>query len=214
MAARTKRRFFQFKLRTLLVLVTLVSVGLAVFAITTYKDRQRQAIAEPVLARGGSITFDLDSTTATAVDLSGCTLTNDELEQILTRAQNIKHLDLSRTNVTDESLRQLWPTEDDTGTVRTRTSNLPNLKFLLLDDTNITDVGIRILARHTELRGLSLRDTAITDEAALDLAKMPALERISLPGGTLSDGALERLEKALPECHIVEWPPQQRDSNP
>ena len=59
-------------------------------------------------------------------------------------------------------------------------SGLPDLEFLYLDDTNITDAGLAELKNCSHLDGLSLGRTSISDEGLRHVAALPKLSGRSM----------------------------------
>lgn len=68
-------------------------------------------------------------------------------------------LDLDATEVTDEGASQV-------------AERLAGLEYITLSNTQVTDVGLRHLARLTSLRGLNLAHTAVTDDAVAELQRV------------------------------------------
>jgi len=114
----------------------------------------------------------------------------------------------------DEDLQKLEPV-------------IPALVALDLSGTSVTDAGVALLAKATDLRSLRLSETAITGAALDTIATLGSLESLNLYGtsidneGVLKLAALENLEKLylwrtqvdaagvlllqekLPDCEIV-----------
>ncbi len=130
------------------------------------------------------------------------------------RMPNIKDLNLSSTDVDGDGLRHLASLEklgkldlsdtavDDNGMVHV--AKLTRLNELSLYQTKVTDVGLRHLVGLKDIQVLDIRYTALSDKGMADLARMRSLRELRLYGCTgISDGAIERLRKALPACEVV-----------
>ena len=71
-----------------------------------------------------------------------------------------------------------------------------------LSGTQITDAGIKEMAKSQQLGTLFLTDTQITDAGLKDVAKLQKLERLSLFGTKVTEAGVAELKKALPNCEI------------
>ena len=69
---------------------------------------------------------------------------------------------------------------------------LPNLEQIQLSGSNITDDQLRVVSSARHLRGIGLDDTAITDEGLKHLEGLPMLETIQAEGTSITDEAIER----------------------
>ena len=78
----------------------------------------------------------------------------------------------------------------------------PQLAWLYLNKTNITDAGLKHLSGLTQLRRLHLANTAITDAGVKQLAGLENLETLNIYGTKVSTGVLETLAK-LPKLKKV-----------
>jgi hypothetical protein len=101
---------------------------------------------------------------------------------------------------------------DDTGTAHRRgrvgdallpmLTSFPWLRALSLQDAEVTDAGIRQLARLENLRSLNLRRTRITDEALSHLA-MTRLTWLDVRETMVTREGVEQLHRALKEAEIL-----------
>jgi hypothetical protein len=149
---RRKRRWYQFSLRTLLLLVVLAAIGLGLVASWAQRERSREMAVEKLEALGAEVRYE------------------EEEEQVIERwARNLFGLDhgvvvwvdLSASQVTDAGLEHL--------------KGLTNLGVLDLVATQVSDAGLEHLKGLTSLWGLDLSSTQVTDE---DVRKLEAV----LPG--------------------------------
>jgi len=150
MSEKSKRRWFQYSLRTLLVLVLVVSLPCSWLAVKIrQKEKERQAVEE-IENLGGIVFYDYQYqgteapgpawmrkllgddffSDVVSVDLVDCKVTDDGFQH-LEGSTNLWSLHLSGTQLTDEGLQHL--------------TGLTNLQYLLLADTQTTPEGIKKL---------------------------------------------------------------------
>ena len=121
---------------------------------------------------------------------SGPSLVEDkDVDQLSAVSNNISHLDLSRTQVTDQSL----------GFVK----KLKNLTWLGLRNTKVTDSGIKQLKDARFLRYLNLSGTEVSDRSIDTLAGLKDIEEIYLWNSKVSESGANSLRKALPNAKII-----------
>ncbi len=108
-----------------------------------------------------------------SIDLSG-TLLSDNRRMWLILNPRITELDVSDTQITDITLREIC-----------RQNTM--LKKLDMKGTGITDAGLEQLSQLTELTELGLSDTAITDEGLRHVKQLSRLKNLYL-GGTMVSG--------------------------
>ena len=102
---------------------------------------------------------------------------------------NVSHLDLSRTKVSDRGVGQL--------------RSFYNLTWLSLRDTSIGDAAIEGISRLPSLWYLNLVGTEITDKGLKKLAGMKTLREIYLWNTEVTDDGVTLLSNALPEAKII-----------
>ena len=124
------------------------------------------------------------------LDLSGAEVTDRGIA-LLPELRNLRSLRLNKSHVTSEGLGKL---------------NMPKLESLdLRGCRRFRDEDARVLQRFP-LRSLSL-GPYITDAAVEHLLALKQLDFLFLNQTHLSDGALERLEKAFPNASITQATP-------
>jgi Zn-dependent protease len=101
----------------------------------------------------------------------------------------VEHIDLSGTRVTNEGLRHLH--------------GLHGLTMLELEHTRVSDAGLAHLRPLTQLKVLSLSATRVTDAGLEHLVPLSRLEWLSLSHTRISDAGLEHL-KDLPRLRYVD----------
>ena len=102
---------------------------------------------------------------------------------------NISHLDLSRTSVTDNVLGEV--------------KKFNNLTWLNLKNTSVTDRGIQSLSKMPYLTYLNLVSSKITDNSINTLASLKTLEEVYLWNSDVSARGVSQLRKALPHAKIL-----------
>jgi len=133
---RTRRRWFQFRLRTLLVAVVVVSLPLSWFAVRMERARKQREAVEWVEANGGSVTYDYElkgvfssisdyaSERGMLADLLGDDYSQDvivvslrgaEIDRLSPRSgmPELKDLILFGTVVADDEIRRFHETHPD-----------------------------------------------------------------------------------------------------
>ncbi|MEZ0276678.1 MAG: c-type cytochrome domain-containing protein [Roseimicrobium sp.] len=102
---------------------------------------------------------------------------------------NIAHLDLARTAITDASLKTA--------------ASFPRLVRLDLRKTKVTDKGVQQLAECKNLNYLNLYGTEVTDAVIPALASLKTLRHVYLWETKITDAGLAKLKAALPEAEVV-----------
>jgi Leucine-rich repeat (LRR) protein len=203
---KRKRRWFQFSLRTLMMLTLLVGLGMAIWIVPIKKRAERQqAAVEAILKVGGVVYYDYQfdpltnfivksaepppqpawlwrllgrDTFANVVKADWCT---DAVMQHLTEMSQLRELDFDGTqNVTDTGLKCL--------------KGLSQLETLRLARTQITDIGLETLEEMSELRELGLSQTQITDAGVRHLKGLRQLKYLALDGTKVTDAGLIHLK--------------------
>jgi len=103
--------------------------------------------------------------------------------------ENVAHLDLARTGVTDEALKTV--------------ARMSRLTRLDLRRTRITDAGVAHLGALKNLVYLNLFGAEITDEALVTLASIKSLKNVCLFETRSTDGGVDKLKAALPGAEII-----------
>ena len=111
-----------------------------------------------------------------------------DLKELEPRHQHLAKLDLSRTQVTGESLAFL--------------ATFPRLTHLNLRDTKIDDANLDKLGALRHLRYLNLVGTEVSDAGLPKLAKCKSLRELYLWNSEVSPRAAEALGKQLPEAKL------------
>ncbi len=81
-------------------------------------------------------------------------------------------------------------------------AKLQRLETLQLSYTRVTDAGIKELAKSQQLGTLFLTDTQITDAGLKDVAKLQKLKMLRIRGTKVTKAGMTELKEALPNCKI------------
>jgi hypothetical protein len=225
-----KRRWAQFSLATLFVVVTVLCVALALVVVPA--ERQRRAVAA-IEAIGGSVEYvEPDETVSEAfpkrflrrwlppdyfdevcaVDFDG---TDADLAHLhgLTR---LRFVNLRGAQVTDAGLAHLpgltglerlyLDSTQVTGAGLVHLQGISRLHWLSLRGTRVTDTGLAHLEGLPGLQKLWLRGTQVTDVGLTHLQGLPGLRFVGLEGTQVTDAGLAQLRRARPKCQVYSGP--------
>lgn len=113
---------------------------------------------------------------------------DDAIGALSTIKNNISHLDLSRTSITDSVLGEV--------------KKFNNLTWLNLKNTSVTDRGVENLSKMPYLTYLNLVSSKVSDNSVATLSSLKSLEEIYLWNSEVTKNGIERLRKALPDTKI------------
>jgi hypothetical protein len=194
MLGRPKRPWFQFSLKAILGVMTLIGVGLGWLSYERNQVRQRKAAIAAMEEVGGRVDYDEakpfrsawlspllglpSSGEVVGVTVVGKDITDARMAH-LEEFTNLEYLFLDSNNVTDKGLVHL--------------RGLAKLKSLGLSQTEITDAGLVRIAGLTQLEDLTLDGTAITDAGMVHLAHLTNLKTLSLNFTSVTDKGLPHL---------------------
>jgi hypothetical protein len=82
-------------------------------------------------------------------------------------------------------------------------SEIPSLHVLRLYAGPVGDDGLRPVGRLTDLEVLIAQNVQMTDAGLDHLAGLKKLKRLEIQGNRVSDAAVARLKKVLPELEVV-----------
>ena len=180
-----RRRWLQFSLRTMLIVVTVFCIWMA---IATKQARDQRQAVEMILEVGGRVKYDHENDqsgppgpewlrrligdeyffSVTSVDLTGLDISDDSLAAVK-RFTDLGWLHLNNTQITDAGLVHL--------------KGLTNLQTLFLGNTQISDAGLEHLKGLTNIGLLYLRNSRVTEEG------------------------VKKIQRALPNCKIFRKAP-------
>ncbi len=181
---KPRRRWSQFSLRTLFVVVTVFCVWMG---ITAQRARNQRQAVEAILEAGGEIEFEHNS---------GWYSTSSPPPGP----------DWLRRLVGDDYFFSVifvrFSGEEFNNANLVAVGQLTDVRALHLVQTKITDAGLEHLKRLTKLERLFLVGTPITDAGLETLGKLPNLETLYLGGREITDEGVKRLQQVLPKCQI------------
>jgi len=224
-------KWFQFRLRTLVILVLLFSLLFGWVGKKVYEGRRQAAIVTEILKNGGRVIYKtefeqettswlqnnfgrkfrkhFDTVHAIWISPNGSEVINSSLAR-LTILTDLRILSVGG-NLTDRDLAflskftKLRGLELD-GTQITDAGlvylkKLESLTHLNLNKTNIGDAGLIQLKKHKQLRGLNLKGTGITNDGLVHLRGLKRLEALNLCNTRIADEGLIHLK----ELESLEW---------
>ena len=160
----------------------------------------------PATARSIAALPDLEN-----INLAGVVVGDDGFRE-LTRSRNLKKMSLRHANVTDVGACELGQLKGLTSLELSETpisdatlaviGKLRNLDSLMLRGTAVTDAGLIHLKKLPNLKNLLLDGSRITDEGILHLQMLSQLDFVAV-GSTVTAEGRARLEKSLPNCHVI-----------
>ena len=92
--------------------------------------------------------------------------------------------------------------QPDAGKRALEAKELQKLTNLNLVNTQITDAGLKQVAKMQQLDELDLNDTQITDAGLKEVAKLQKLETLWVSDTQVTEAGVAELKKALPSCKI------------
>jgi hypothetical protein len=195
-APRYKLRWYQYSLRTLMLVVLLVSIGMSYVAVTIQRQRRQGEAAKAIRQAGGVVGCSptwlgnlLRDYSLLDVDCAylGSSTTDAGLAN-LEELKGLQLLFLEDTQITDAGLAHLH--------------GLKNLLTLSLNGTKVTDAGLVHLEGLSELRSLFLRNTRMTDAGLEHLRGLLSLRSLELSGTNVTDEGVKTLCEALPNLEV------------
>jgi hypothetical protein len=196
-AKKHKLRWFQYSLRSLFILTTLVASACSWLATTFQNQRKQKAAAEAIEKAGGLVMSEPTWLGTLLRDDSLVRVTRVSFPKSATDAElvhlrglnQLRRLDLGFTKVTDAGLPHL--------------QGLSRLRELRLNDTKVTDAGLAILQGLSELQELQLDNTKVTDAGLANLQALSELERMGLYGTKVTNEGVKKFREASPKCLIT-----------
>jgi hypothetical protein len=167
---------FQFSIRSLLVLTATVALPCSWLAVEMRAARRQREAVAVIKNCGGSVEYDWEYHWSPSMAGPRC---RDWLHEY---GDDFFNDVVFVVGVSDDAQMEYL-------------KGLPNVEFLDLDDTQITDTGLRQLAGLTQLRVLSLRHTKTTDEGLTGIVRLPRLERLVLDDTGITDAGVKQLSR-------------------
>ncbi len=170
-----KRRWFQFSLRTLLLIIFLASVGMSTLGVKMHRARKQRQIVAAILKLGGGVQYDYHDgicdprkhppVPAWQLKVFGDDFFSDVVGVGFFRKAHLRDEDLARLE------------------------NLAQLEFVMLERVPITDKALEHFKGLGNLRYLSLVGTQVTEEGIAQLAK-------ALPECTIISGDRPKADRS------------------
>jgi len=209
------RRLFQFRLLSMLVILSAFGIVLAIWV--RYAEKQRRAV-EFLRGSGGFVRYDFEESGFSSPkpfwlsDVVGIDylsapvslwLSKDATDADLLHVGQLRHLHtlvLDGSNVSDVGVHHISEVTNLVvlGLDRTRVgdhgmdqlSGLVNLEVLSIRGTRITDDGLAVVRNFPSIQGLFLDETHVSDKALRYLGALEKLEELSLVGTDVTDDGI------------------------
>jgi len=81
-------------------------------------------------------------------------------------------------------------------------AKLKRMTHLYLNNTEITDTGLKELARLKQLKSIALQGSKITDAGVRELLKLPNLIELDLRATKVTKRGVGWVQRALPRCRL------------
>lgn len=202
---KARRRWFQFSLRSFLVLVTLACAWLAV---VVHRARDQQEAVAAIDKVGGIVQFDgwHNGVLLEHEDMRRWSfhLLNSVVEVVLEGDSRVNDVcqDLARL----PSLRRIivaGPLSDE-GLTQLMTSR--HVDTLYLSRTRITSAGVSRLSQMRSLQYVYLGAIPVNDAGLHELSKLEKLATLAISLKDVSSQRLHEFRRALPKCTIKSIP--------
>ena len=222
---KRKRRWLQYRLRTLLALMLLTGIGMGWVTVRMRAANKQHQTVQAIREAGGEAYFIEGRPRAVwlqalagkakvwAVSFSHATNTISDLEvQHVEQLTDLQHLLLGGTQITDVGLQHIERLTElevlyldhtqitDAGLEHIH--DLPRLRFVDLQGTRVSGSGFRHFKGLSNLQVLILDGTGVTDAALPFLKALPRLQDLSLKNTQVTDAGLPYL-KDLPTLQTV-----------
>ena len=216
MTARPNRRWLQFSLRTFLIVVTLLAMGLG---YVSFRAREQRAAVARIQELGGHVQYDYQwgpnpkpsppgwpwlrrlvgdeyFQEVARVNLDKTKVSDADL-RLISKLRHARSLALNWTNVSDEGLASirgmselnylgLWKTKVTSEGIRRMRSPRPGSWVILAE----TSIGDEALPNLSDCGHLVLDGTRITSQGVKELAKFKNLNALSLQHTSVDDAAV------------------------
>lgn len=185
--AKPRRRWFRFSLRTILIALTLCGVWLG---YTMHRVRARRDAIRAIDANGGTY---------------GVYVVGPKWLGYFIRDEKCFY-DASRVSFGphNSGYDPANPfNDDDLAGIIDHLNAFSDFRSLDLQNTNVTDNGLRFLSGIRYLELLQLDGTNVTDDCIPYLIEIKTLRQLSLLQTAITEDGFARLQMALPNCHIL-----------
>lgn len=187
-------RRFQYRLRTLLLTVLLVSLGISWFALRMHEARKQKEAVNAIVQAGGSAMYSYEKSNVPAPawrqrlfqndlfsHVEGLLIVSDATSEYLELLDETEQLRLSGDGVSNDAMEHL--------------KGLGQLQLLSVTNTRVTDRGLEHVKGLARLRRLMLHNIAFTDVGMKHLEEgLPQLEWLYLTSTQVTDTGLKHLQ--------------------
>ena len=230
---KPRRRWLQFSLRMMMVLVVIVSLPLGWFAYRLNQAREQRAVIDAIHALGGSTEYDGESGSDTEGSYPSMAFGLDS--RGFPTPPGCPAPVWLRRCLGDDFFVRIVGVRGDSDDVLERAERLPHLSSLrvgplsrlhgasypitdaglehlkessqlrtvMLNQTRVTDAGLMHLSGLIQLQRLDLSDTQVTNAGLTHLRGLTQLQYLDLSGTQVTAAGVAQLQKALPKCDIV-----------
>jgi hypothetical protein len=216
-AIKTNRRWYQYSLRTLLIIVTLFAVACSWFAVKMQQAKRQREAVEEILRLGGILLYDYETFEfAGSVHISGSpTIVNEPSTPLWLR--NLLGRDFFYNVITVlvysedgldyvdnlTQIENLYLIGSITDANLSHLGLLTKLQTLYLYDSPITDAGLANLEGLPNLKLLDIHSIPITDAGLAHLKRFTKLQTLHLHKTKVTNAGIQDLQKALPKLKKV-----------
>jgi Leucine-rich repeat (LRR) protein len=199
---KPERRWYQFYLWHLFVLVTLVAIGCAWLRCRMLEAERQRAAVEAIGRAGAAVFYDyhvvaddkkleLDGNSKPGVPAWLCeSLGSDFLYDVVAVSTGLTSLLSGPSRLGDEQLEHL--------------QGLPGLRVLDLSYSQVSDAGLVHLDGLARLEQVDLSHTRITDAGLEHLVGLPSLRQVNVEHANVTDEGIERFRRTVPKCEICQ----------
>ncbi len=203
-----RRRWLQFSLRTLMVLVVIVSLPLGWFAYRLNLAREQRAVIDAIHALGGSTEYDGESGSYTEGSYPSMAFGLDSLG--FPDPPGCPALVWLRRCLGEDFFVRIVGVQGESDAVLERAARLPHLSSLSVGPLHrkpyasypVTDAGLEYLKGSSQLRTVMLNQTRVTDAGLTHLRGLTQLQYLNLSGNQVTAAGVAELQKALPNLRI------------
>jgi hypothetical protein len=203
-APARKLRWFQYSLRSLLLVMLLASIGMSWVAVRMQRARRQKDAVEEITNLGGEVMYDYEVQANRRFPLAQppgpawlrsllgedffatvvhayptASVTDANLEHLKTLTQ-LRLLVIEGGQITDAGLEHL--------------KGLTGLRVLSISGTQVTDAGLVHLTGLTQLRTLCVNEPRVTDAGFVHLEGLTELQVLELPATQITDAGMEHIK--------------------
>ena len=191
---KRNRRWFQFSLRTLLIVIAIVAIPCAWLGSKIERKRKEREAVAAIEALGGYVWYNYQAAApggppwASPAEPYGPAWLRSFLGDDF--FSEVTGVSLQDANVSDADLVNL--------------EGLSHLESLnLVDRIRITDAGLIDIRGLAQLKMLDLQRTNVSDVGVANLKGLGRLKTLYLYGTKVTTAGVNELRRALPNCEII-----------